>query len=307
MSRLRLAFMGSPQFAVPSLFALCASDHKVLSVYSQPPRRSGRGQSTKLSPVHKFALEQKIDVRTPAKLNNQVEIDKFESLDLDLAVVVAYGQLLPEIFLRIPRYGCINVHASLLPRWRGAAPIQRAIQFGDLQTGISLMQMEGALDSGPIICQQSIPITLKSTGKSIHDQLSAMGASIAINVLEDLTTSSLVTAPQIERDATYAKKIRPGEGHINWSLPAEEVERMVRAFNPWPTAWCKLDGERIKILGVELDKATGPVGRTLDDELLIGCGFCSVRIKKLQRSGRGALAASDFLRGRPVLRGTVLQ
>src|SRR5579863_4106945 len=304
---LRLAFMGTPDFAVPILAALCEAGHNVIAVYSQPPRPAGRGHRPQPSPVAHAAEVRGIEVRTPAKLSDD-EIDRFRALRLDAAVVAAYGLILPEAVLAAPRLGCFNVHASLLPRWRGAAPIQRAILAGDRMNGITVMQMERGLDTGPILLQESVPIDDETTAESLHDRLAALGARLMVAALERLSAGTLVAAPQPSEGVTYAKKLQRDEGRIDWRENAVLIARRVRALNPAPGVWLERAGERIKVLRAHVvPHGTGAVpGTVLDDALTVACGAGALRLDMLQRAGRAALPAEEFLRGYPVATGSLL-
>ncbi len=295
--KLRLAFMGTPDFSVPVLTRLVAAGHEIVRVYSQPPRAAGRGQKEKLTPVHAKAQDLGIDVRTPKSLKSEAEQAAFAALDLDCAVVVAYGLILPKAILMAPKLGCINIHASLLPRWRGAAPIQRAILAGDEESGVTIMQMDEGLDTGAMLLVDSLPLNADTTGESLHDALSEMGAQLIIHALEGLAAGTLKPIAQPEDSVTYASKLERSEGHVDWSLPALEIERLVRAFTPWPGSWFDYKGERIKILSAELVDGAGEAGIVLDDQLTIACGDGALRLNKVQRAGKGVMKAADFLRG----------
>ena len=302
----RLACLGSPDFAVGSLRALHGAGHDIAAVYCQPPRPAGRGQKERLCPVHQAALELNLPVHTPANFRDVEACETFAALGLDLAVVAAYGLILPKAVLEAPKRGCINIHASLLPRWRGAAPIQRAILAGDTETGITIMQMEEGLDTGPMLCAKSLPITADTTGESLHDALAELGAGLIVTALVDLEKGELAPAPQPETGATYAKKLDPAESRLDWSRPAVELERQIRAFTPWPGGWFKHEGARIKVLRAELSDQGGAPGTVIDDRLTVACGEGGLRLLRLQRAGKRALETQDFLRGAPIAAGTRL-
>ncbi len=313
--KLRLVFFGTPDFAVPVLAALVGAGHEILCVYSQPPRRSGRGMKETPSPVHKYAAEKGIAVRTPESLKPADVQSALAALNADAGIVVAYGLILPPSILAAPRLGCLNVHASLLPRWRGAAPIQRAIIAGDGETGVTIMQMDSGLDTGDILLAESCPITDRTTAESLHDVLAAMGADLIVRALKEADGGKLTPRPQNEAQACYAEKLKREESQIDWRQSAESIERKVRALNPWPGVWFDLEkGTRIRVLAAELckvtaDKAgTGKVeaGQVLDDNLCIACGEGAVRLSLLQRQGKSAMAADAFLRGLPIAVGTRL-
>ncbi len=303
MSVQRLAFLGTPDFALPCLEALATAGYVIACVYSQPPRPAGRGHATKPSPVHAFAEREGLAVRTPETLRSPTAIADFQSLDLDLAVVVAYGLLLPQAILDAPRRGCVNVHASLLPRWRGAAPIQRAILAGDRETGITLMQMEVGLDSGPILTQETLAIGPGMTAGELHDRLATLGAATLRKALPDILDGRIAPRPQPAHGITYAKKLERQEARIDWQKDAMTLERQVRAFNPWPGSWFAFGGERIKVLAAEVVAGvpTAPPGQILDNTMTLACGRGSaLRLLKLQRAGRKALSSEEFLKGFPI-------
>ena len=307
MTRLKLAYMGTPDFAVPSLAALVEAGHEVAAVYSQPPRRAGRGQKERPSPVYAWAEEHGLPVRTPRTLRDEGAQAEFAALDLDAAIVAAYGLILPLPVLEAPRLGCINVHASLLPRWRGAAPIQRAILAGDTETGISIMMMEEGLDTGPVLRMESLPIGPEMTAGELHDALAALGGCMIAPVLADFEAGHIVPEPQDDAGTTYAKKIEKPEARIDWSEEASMVARRIHAFAPWPGAWFTLGGERVKALAARIEPADGAFGEVLDDTLRVACGSSAVRLLRLQREGKKPAAAADFLRGRSVATGTILE
>lgn len=300
---MRIVFMGTPDFAAASLVALHEAGHEIAAVYSQPPRRAGRGKQTRPSPVHTKAEELGLPVRHPPSLKDMEAQADFLALKADLAVVVAYGLILPPSLLEGPQHGCVNVHASLLPRWRGAAPIQRAILAGDPVTGVTIMQMESGLDTGPTLAAVQVPVEDKTTGE-LHDELAEIGARLLIDTLAQL--SQLHPEPQDNREANYAAKIDKSETRIDWTKPAELIERETRAFAPFPGSWFELDGERIKLLRTDVIEVDGAPGTVLDDQLTIGCGTAAIRPVTVQRAGKPAMAAADFLRGKAVPSGTVL-
>ena len=308
MPRFRLAFMGTPAFAVPSLEALVGAGHDVCCVYSQPPRPSGRGHKTQPSPVHAFAEARGIPVRTPATLRSAEEQAGFAALNLDAAVVAAYGLILPGPILSAPRLGCFNVHASLLPRWRGAAPIQRAILAGDHETGVTIMQMEAGLDTGPMLLREAVPITSRTTAAELQDQLARLGARLMLQALEGLLSGRVTATKQPEEGVTYAAKLTREDGRLDWSKPAAQADRQVRALTPWPGAWFEAKGERIKALELQpLPNPSGAApGTLLDDFLTIACAEGAIRLTKVQRPGKPPTAGPDFLRGFPLPIGEVI-
>jgi methionyl-tRNA formyltransferase len=302
---LRLAFLGTPDFAVPTLDALIGQGHDVACVYSQPPRPKGRGYDTEPSPVHALALKHKIEVRTPVSLKNAEQQALFAALDLDAAIVVAYGLILPKPILDAPKLGCFNLHGSLLPRWRGAAPIQRAIMAGDAETGVMTMRMEEGLDTGPVLMAERTPIGRKTYGE-LHDELARLGADLMVRTLAALERGSIAEQKQPDDGATYAKKILKDEARIDWSKPAAEIDCLIRGLSPVPGAWCEVKGERVKVLNGTPANGSGVLGTLLDDELTVACGEGALRLTRLQRPGKSAMTASDLLRGFPLPRGTVL-
>ncbi|WP_375612810.1 MULTISPECIES: methionyl-tRNA formyltransferase [unclassified Bartonella] len=300
---LRLSFMGTPDFSVPILHALLDAGHDVVAVYSQPPRPAGR-RGLKLIPsaVHTIAKEKSIPVFTPQTLKTIEQQEQFAALSVDAAIVVAYGLLLPKAILETPRFGCFNAHASLLPRWRGAAPIQRAIMAGDKETGIMIMKMDEGLDTGPIALSRSIPITDNTTTAELSNRLSHIGAELMVETLSTLEKGQLKLTPQSEEGITYAAKIRKEETRIDWTKPAEFIHRHIRALSPSPSCWCNMNiggrEERVKILDSRL--TTGPsleIGRIEPDSLIIHCGQGRIEITSLQRSGGKILECATFLRG----------
>jgi methionyl-tRNA formyltransferase len=301
---MRVVFMGTPEFAVPTLAALHEAGHEVLAVYTQPPRPAGRGKSERKSPVHLAAEHLGIEVRHPLSLRDLDAQADFLAHEAELAVVVAYGLILPRPILDGPRRGCLNVHASLLPRWRGAAPIQRSILAGDSMTGVTIMRMEEGLDTGPMLATARVPVEDKTSGE-LHAELAEIGARLLIETVAQLDV--LKPEPQPELGATYAAKIDKAEARIDWAKPAELIEREVRAFAPFPGSWFDLDGERIKVLRARAIGVSGFDGTVLDDELTIACRQGAIRPLIVQRAGKPAMAAEDFLRGRPVPAGTILR
>jgi len=307
--------MGTPDFAAPVLIALAEAGHEIACVYSQPPRPAGRGQKPRVSPVQALAEARGWPIRTPRSLKEPAERAAFADLGLDAAVVVAYGLLLPAPILAAPRLGCLNVHASLLPRWRGAAPIQRAILAGDEETGITIMQMDEGLDTGPMLLQERLPIGEATTAADLHDALAKLGAEMIVRALDGLARGALEAQPQPEAGVTYAAKLERDEGRLDWRLPAEALARRVRAFAPWPGAFTELPGakkqaERLKVLAAEALIVEGqepaPPGTLLADGLTVACGEGALRLLQVQRAGKAAMTASAFLRGRPLAPGTRL-
>ena len=301
---MRIIFMGTPEFAVPLLEAVIAAGHQVICAYSQPPRPAGRGKKLQPSPVHLAAEAHGIEVRTPVSLKPQEEKDAFAALGADVAVVAAYGLLLPVAVLEAPEYGCLNVHASILPRWRGAAPIQRAILAGDPTTGVTIMQMEKGLDTGPMILTRTTRIDDKTAGE-LTDELSALGAELMVEVLEDLPRRRAEPQPQF--GATHAAKIDKAEARLDFTHGAALLERQVRAFAPRPGAFFEYEGERIRVLAAEVIGREGVAGTTLDDDLTIACGFGALRPTIVQRAGKPAMDTAAMLRGKPIPAGTEIR
>ena len=306
MTRLRLAVMGTPDFAVPTLDALVNDGHEIACVYAQPARPAGRGQKPRPSPMEAWARDHSLDVRTPASLKDPAEHRAFRDLKVDAAVVAAYGLILPKPILEAPRLGCLNVHASLLPRWRGAAPIQRAILEGDGETGVTIMQMEAGLDTGPMLMTEDMPILPTDTGQSLHDKLAEIGGWLILRALDGVASGTLKAKPQPSEGVTYAKKLDRDEARIDWRQPAARLDRMVRAFNAWPVAFFEHAGERIKVWGAGLAAGSGTPGTVLDDRLTIATGEGALHLTRLQRAGGKAMAAEAFLRGYPLPKGTSL-
>jgi methionyl-tRNA formyltransferase len=300
---MRIVFMGTPEFSVPVLQALVDAGHDVAAAYSQPPRRAGRGKALTPSPVQARAEALGILVRTPVSLRDAEAQADFAALDADVAVVAAYGLILPRAVLDAPSQGCLNVHASLLPRWRGAAPIQRAILAGDTETGVGIMQMEIGLDTGPVRMEGRTPVDGKTAGE-LTVELSAMGARLMVEVLADIAAYPAV--PQPETGVTYAPKVDKAEARIDWSRSAGDVERQIRAFNPVPGAFFEMENERIRVLAAEVLPASGAPGTVLDDHLTVACADGAIRLVLLQRAGRGVMTSSEVLRGFSIPAGTQL-
>ncbi len=303
---LRLAFMGSPAFALPALAGLIEAGHEIACVYSQPPRPAGRGKQERPTPVHAFAAARGLEVRTPKSLKRAEEQEAFAALKLDAAIVVAYGLILPKAILDAPRLGAFNLHGSLLPRWRGAAPIQRAIMAGDRVTGVQVMRMEEGLDTGPVLATAETPIDFEDNISTLHDRLAGLGARLLIDTLEKVERGEAVETPQSEIGVTYAHKIIPAETRIDWTKPAREIDCMIRGLSPTPGAWFELNGARMKVLNSRLGMGGGAPGEALDDGLLIACGDGAVRLLKVQREGRAPLETEAFLRGQAVPVGSKL-
>ena len=301
---MRIVFMGTPDFSVPVLDALVDAGHDVVAVYSQPPRPAGRGKKDRPSPVQSKAEALGLSVRYPVSLRIDEALAEFNALEADVAVVVAYGLILPQSILDAPKQGCLNIHASLLPRWRGAAPIHRAIMAGDPETGVCIMQMESGLDTGPVLTRHAVSIGESETTQQLHDRLSVIGASAIVDALAAL--DQLVPEPQSETGVTYAAKIDKSEAAIDWSRSATEIDRLIRGLSPFPGAWFEMNGKRVKILGSVLVEQNGVAGYALDDALTIACGDGAIRLTHLQRAGKSVQDAGQFLNGWPVPAGTQL-
>ena len=307
---MRLAFLGTPDFALAALQRLVEAGHEIACVYSQPPAPRGRGQELRPSPVQAFAQEQGLMVRTPLAMRDPAEIAAFAALGLDAACVVAFGQILPAAVLEAPRLGSFNLHGSLLPRWRGAAPIQRAIMAGDAMTGVQVMRMTEGLDEGPVLASETVRIGPLDTAGTVHDRMAAVGPELLVRTLADIERGVAVETPQAEDGITYAKKIGPKVARIAWEKPGVEIDRKIRGLSPFPGAWFNLPTEkgpvRVKALLSAFEDADGPPGQVLDDRLLVGTGAGGVRLLRVQREGRGPQDAATFLRGQPVAAGTRL-
>jgi methionyl-tRNA formyltransferase len=298
---MRLAFLGTPDFAVVTLAALLREGHEILCVYTQPPAPSGRGRKLKPSPVHAFAEHHAIPVRTPASMRAPEEIEAFARLALDAAVVVAFGQILPREVLEAPRFGAYNLHGSLLPRWRGAAPVQRAIMAGDKLTGVAVMRLTEGLDEGPVLAMESLRIDALDTSGALLERLAVAGAELMASALLQITVGAAIETPQPEEGVTYAKKIKPKETKIDWRRPATEIDCQIRGLAPAPGAWFTAPSERgpmrVKALLSRVEEGEGDPGEVLDGHLLIACGAGAVRILLAQREGRGVQPVDDFVRG----------
>lgn len=307
---LRIVFMGTPEFAVPTLVEILAAGHDVVAVYTQPPRPAGRGMDERKSPVHLQAEQSGIPVFTPTSLKGATEQEVFRSHNADVGVVVAYGLILPKPILEAPAYGCLNLHASALPRWRGAAPIQRAIMAGDTETAVMVMRMDEGLDTGPICLAERVPIGSNTTAGELHDELARVGASLMVRALAALERGSLDATPQPDTGVTYAAKIDKAEARIDFSRPAAQVHNLIRGLSPYPGAWFEAGPagrrERIKVLCSELVEGSGAPGTILDDKLTVACGEGAVRLVLLQRAGRKPMPADEFLRGFELAPGTQL-
>lgn len=305
---MRLIFMGTPDFSVTVLAALVAAGHDIAAVYCQPPRRAGRGKKDRPSPVQLRAEALGLPVLHPVSLKPSEVQDEFTALDADLAVVVAYGLILPQAVLDAPKRGCLNIHASLLPRWRGAAPIHRAIMAGDAETGVCIMQMEAGLDTGPVLLRQATPIANSETTGQLHDRLSDIGATLIVQALKQL--GDLDPVAQTANGMCYAHKIDKAEARVDWTQSATEIDRLIRGLSPFPGAWTMMGGERVKLLGSSLAAGQGHgqgqelAGVTLDDGLTVACGTGAITLQRLQRAGKGAQDSGTFLRGWPVPKGT---
>lgn len=312
---MRIIFMGTPNFAVPTLGAVLAAGHEVVGVYTQPPRAAGRGLPTRKSPVQLFAEAAHIPVLTPDRLKSMDEQARFRAFNADVAVVVAYGLVLPKPILEAPRFGCLNLHASALPRWRGAAPINRALMAGDSETAVAIMRMEQGLDTGPVCLALTVPIGEGMIAGELHDELARLGAELMARALAALEQGTLECQPQAVEGATYAGKIEASDTRIDWSCPAREVHNLIRGLSPHPGAWfeVELNGnasqgkrERIRALRSTLAEGEGSAGAVLDDKLTVACGNGAVRITQIQRAGKRPMPAEEFLRGTKLRAGAIL-
>lgn len=301
---MRVIFMGTPVFSVPVLEALVAAGHEVAAVYCQPPRPAGRGKKLRPSPVHARALELGLKVLHPVNFKSEVDRAEFAALKADVAVVVAYGLILPQVLLDMPKYGCLNIHASLLPRWRGAAPIHRAILAGDAETGICIMQMEAGLDTGPVLLRQVTEITGKDTMLRLHDRLAQMGAALIVTALVDL--EALQPVPQGKDGLRYAAKIDKAEARIDWQSDAASIDRQIRGLSPFPGAWCEFNGARLKLLDSVVAMGGGAPGEVLDQGLRIACGRGALQVLQVQRAGKSPMNIKELMHGIDLPNGTRL-
>ncbi len=290
---MRIIFMGTPDFSVPVLDALVAAGHEMVCVYCQPPRPAGRGKKDRPSPVQARAETLGLKVRHPVSLKDAQAQADFATLEADVAVVVAYGLILPQAVLDAPKLGCLNIHASLLPRWRGAAPIHRAIMAGDAESGVCIMQMEAGLDTGPVLLREAVPIGTEETTGALHDRLAALGARMIVEAVAGLPQTP---TPQSEDGVTYANKIDKAEARVDWTRPAVEVDRLIRGLSPFPGAWCEIAGERVKLLGSRLSEGAGAPGQVLEG-FTIACGAGAVTITRAQRAGKRAMTGDEVLKG----------
>lgn len=298
---LRLIFMGTPDFSVPTLLELVAHGHEIAAVYTRAPKPGGRrGLQLQPTPVEEAARKLGIPVLTPKTLKTEEALDEFRAFDADAAVVVAYGMILPQAILDAPKFGCYNLHASLLPRWRGAAPINRAIMAGDAESGVMVMRMDAGLDTGDVAMAERLPITDNMTAADLHDRLSRLGADLMVRAMAGLERGGLQLKKQAEDGVTYAAKIEKAEARIDWTRPAHAVLRHIHGLSPFPGGWAELENARVKILRCELAKGAGAPGEVLDDQLTVACGDGAIRILELQREGKARMQATDFLRGVPV-------
>ncbi|CUT12405.1 MethionyltRNA formyltransferase EC 2129 [Bradyrhizobium sp.] len=301
---LRLIFMGTPDFSVPTLLELIAHGHEIVAVYTRAPKPGGRrGLQLQPTPVEEAARKLGVPVLTPKTLKTPEALEEFRAFDADAAVVVAYGMILPQAILDAPKLGCYNLHASLLPRWRGAAPINRAIMAGDAESGVMVMKMDVGLDTGDVAMAERLAITDNMTALDLHDRLSRLGADLMVRAMAALDHGGLQLKPQSEDGVTYAAKIDKAEARIDWTRPAREVLRHIHGLSPFPGAWAELENARVKILGCELANGTGAPGEVLDDHLTVACGEGAIRLLELQREGKARMQAADFLRGVPLKAG----
>ena len=302
----KIVFMGTPEFSVPTLDALIKNKFNIVGVYTQPPKKSKRGQKINASPIEEFSKKNKINFRNPISLDSREEFEIFKELSPDLAVVVAYGQIIPKNFLGTTKFGFINIHASLLPKWRGAAPIQRAIMNGDTKTGVSIMRIEEKLDGGPVLSAKELDLDQTTTYGEIEKKLSDLGASVLIESLKKIENGKAKFVDQVHSEATYAKKIDKTETKINWNLDANEVIGHIHGLSPNPGAWFEYENERFKVLRANKTSATGKAGSVLDEELTIGCKSDSIRILEIQRQGKNKQTTKEFLLGNKIVNGSIL-
>jgi len=303
---LKIVFMGTPDFSVPSLEALIKNKFNIISVYTQPPAKSNRGQKINLSPIEEFSRKNKLNFKNPKNLNSKEELKIFKELSIDLAIVVAYGQIIPKNFLELAKFGFINIHASLLPKWRGAAPIQRAIMNGDAKTGVSIMKIEEKLDSGPVLSVKELDLDQNITYGEVEKKLSVVGASLLIESLKKIENGKAKFIDQIHSEATYAKKINKNETKINWNLDSRRVLAHIHGVSPNPGAWFEYENERFKILRASKSLASGNPGTVLDENLTIACKLDAIQILEIQRQGKSKQVARDFLLGKRIGKGSIL-
>ena len=304
---LKIVFMGTPEFSVPALNLLIKKKYNILKVYTQPPQKSKRGQKVNFSAIGNFCQKNEINFNNPSNLNNQKEIEDFKLLSPDIVVVVAYGQLIPKAFLKLPKFGFINIHASLLPKWRGAAPIQRAIINGDKKIGVSIMKIQEKLDTGPILSSKQIDLDKNSTHGEVEKKLSLIGADLLVESLKSIENGTLKFIEQASKDATYAKKIDKKESKINWNLDANKVLAHVHGLSPSPGAWFNYENERFKVLKAQISLKRGKQGSVIDENLTIACQSNSIQILELQRQGKNKQTAKEFLLGKKISKNTILQ
>jgi len=303
---LNIVFMGTPEFSVPTLKALINNKLNVVKVYTQPPKKSKRGQKINPSPIEEFCKKNKISFNNPTKFNNKEELEVFKKLSPDIVVVVAYGQIIPKIFLDIAKFGFINIHASLLPKWRGAAPIQRAIMNGDKKIGISIMKIDEKLDSGPVLASKEIDLDQNATHGEIEKKLSVIGANLLIENLKNIEDGNSKFIDQVHSEATYAKKIEKNETKINWDLEANKVIGHIHGLSPYPGAWFEYQNERFKVLRADKSSDMGKPGSVLDENLTIGCQSDSIQILEIQREGKNKQTVKEFLLGKKISKGSIL-
>ena len=300
---MRIVFMGTPSFAIPTLDKLIKANYEICCVYTQPPKPSGRGMKRNLTPIHKYANDLGLVVKTPSNISDEGCMQLFKDFFPSVCVVVAYGVILPSEYLNIPKYGCMNLHASLLPRWRGSAPIQRAILSGDKVTGVTTMHMEAGLDSGDIYLKQEVKIEKNANAGNLHDTLSFVGADLVLKTLQKMSDGTLKRLPQENKKAIYAKKIDKKETFINWTKQSIEIERQVRAFSPFPGTWSVIQNKRIKILSGEVVNIKGEPGEVISTDLIVGCGQGAYKINSLQLEGKKPMKTEDFIRGNIIKKG----
>jgi len=303
---LKIVFMGTPEFSVPTLKFLIQNKFNILSVYTQPPKKSKRGQKINPSPVEKFSLNNKLNLRNPENLNTNNELKYFQELSPDIAIVVAYGQIIPKVFLSTTRFGFINIHASLLPKWRGAAPIQRAIMNEDKKTGVSIMKIEEKLDSGPILVSKELKLNQNETHGEIEKKISEIGAKLLIESLKNIKNDNLKFIDQVHSKATYAKKIGKSETKINWNLDANKVLAHIHGLSPNPGAWFKYENERFKVLKAKISTENGKSSSVINENLTVACKTNSIKILELQRQGKNKQTAKNFLLGKKISNGSIL-